>query len=255
MAKKPNDKRAERKARSERNMNLAVALLAIGFVAEFYLLILQNYFVKGTVARVVAIASYLEKMVWVGFAAAAAGLVLLALRGKRARLRKLGGWLLGCGVFFALSSLLMRYIYPAGTTAMCVLVPVLMILGIICLLYPAEFSVQAAALAMAIAALALLSRSSSPRVKLCAALALAGIALLFAFTLAVRKNKGVLGAGGRNLRVFAASANYRLILAVLAVCFAFVLAAFFAGGAAYYGVWVLAVAAFALAVYYTIKLM
>jgi uncharacterized membrane protein HdeD (DUF308 family) len=72
----------------------------------------------------------------------------------------------------------MRRFYPAGVTAMCVLVPVLLLLGIVYLFYQTEFSVQATALAAGIAALVLLGRSASATVKVCAVMALLGIAVL-----------------------------------------------------------------------------
>lgn len=49
---KNNDKRAERIARSNRNVNRAITLLMVGVIAEFYLLMVNNYFVKGGVGQV-----------------------------------------------------------------------------------------------------------------------------------------------------------------------------------------------------------
>lgn len=51
-------------------------------------------------------------------------------------------WLLGLGLFFGVSSLLMRRVYPMGTTVMCILVPVLMLLAVVFLLYQHEFAVH-----------------------------------------------------------------------------------------------------------------
>ena len=45
----------------------------------------------------------------------------------------------------------MRRVYPMGTTVMCILVPVLMLLAVVFLLYQHEFAVQAIALTLAIA--------------------------------------------------------------------------------------------------------
>ena len=44
---KNNDKRAERMARSNRNVNRAITVLMAGVIAEFYLLMVNNYYVKG----------------------------------------------------------------------------------------------------------------------------------------------------------------------------------------------------------------
>ena len=42
---KNNDKRAERMARSNRNVNRAITVLMAGVIAEFYLLMVNNYYV------------------------------------------------------------------------------------------------------------------------------------------------------------------------------------------------------------------
>ncbi len=260
MAKKPNDKRTERMLRKDRNVNLATCLLMAGLIAEFYLLLINRYFVKGTVGQVLAANSFLRVMTYVGLAAAVAGAVMLAMRKKNARCARYGGWVLGCGVFFAFSSILMRKIYNGGTTAMCILVPVAMILGIIALLYQREFAVESAALAVSIAALALLNVGADKPgwvglVKGCAAAALALLAAITLCTAAVKKNGGVLGSGGKQLRVFPDKADYRLVFGTLALCLALLALALIVPGAAFYGMWILAVAAFCLAVYYTIKLL
>ena len=255
MAQKSNDKRALRREKSERNMNRAVILLIAGLVAEWYLLMADRYFVRGTIDQVVGWADCLEALVWVGLGLLAAGVVLLALRGKKPRLGKAGWALAGVGAFFAFSSAVMRYIYPLGVTVMCVLVPVLLILGIICLFYQAEFAIQAAALALALGALVLLNRSDSTRVKACAVFAILGVAALCVFSLALEKNGGMFGKGGKRTRIIGANTDYRLLFGVLALCLVAVLAALFAPAVAFYGTWALAVVAFVLAVYYTIKLM
>jgi len=260
MAKKPNNNRPEHKAKNNRNVNRATELLVAGLLAEFYLLMINNYFVRGAVGQVLAAYSFLQVMTYVGLAAAVAGAVLLIQRKKNPAFVKWGGWLLACGVFFAFSSLVMRRIYDGGTTAMCILVPVLMVLGIIALLYQREFAVEAAALTISIAALALINGGADKAawaslVKGCAALAIAALVLIGVCVLLVRKNGGVLGSGERQVRIFPEKTDYRLLLAALVLCLAVVVLALLVPGGAFYGLWVLAVAAFCLAVYYTIKLL
>ena len=151
MAAKKNDPRREaRIAKNNRNLNSALTLFTAGFIAEFYLLLINQYFVKGSVDQVVAIAGYLEVMAIVGAAAFGAGVVLTAMRRKWTRFAAAGKWLLGLGLFFGVSSLLMRRVYPMGTTVMCILVPVLMLLAVVFLLYQHEFAVQTIALTLAI---------------------------------------------------------------------------------------------------------
>jgi hypothetical protein len=255
MAQNSNEKRVERREKSERNMNRAVILLIAGLVAEWYLLMVDRYYARGTMNQFIGWYDYLGVMRWVGLLIAAAGVVLYVMRAKKPWFAKLGGALAVAGVFFAFSSFAMRHVFPTSVTVMCVFVPVLMLLGIIYLFYQAEFSVQATALAMALGALALLGRSGSLAVKLCAGLALVATAALLAGTLLLKKNGGTLEIGGKKLRLFPKDLDYRLTLGVLALCLVMIVAAFAAPGVAFYATWALAVVAFALAVYYTVKLM
>lgn len=255
MAQKPNDKRAQRMAKSDRSMNRAVILLMAGLIAEWYLLTVDRYYVRGTLGQMVGWYHFFGVMVWAGLGLLAAGIVLLVLRGGKPWLWKLGVALGAAGAFFAFSSAVMRHSYPTTVTAMCVLVPVLLIIGIVCLFYPAEFAFQAMGLAMALGAQVLLNRSSTVRVKASAILAIVGIAALLILSAALKKNGGVLGKGARSLRVIGANADYRPLFCVLALCLVLVVAALFAPAITFYGIWALALVALVLAVYYTIKLM
>ncbi len=255
MAQKSNDKRIERKERSDRNMNRAVVLLIAGIVAEWYLLLVDRAYVRGSIDQFIRWFDVLGVLRWVGFALLAAGVVLYVLRKEKPWLEPLGGTLAGVGVFFAFTSICMRHVYPTSVTVMCVLVPVLLILGIIYLFYQAEFSVQATALAMALGAVVLLSRSQSRAVKACAVLALLGVAAVIAGVVLLKKKDGVLKLGDKRLRLFAPNTDYRLALGVPALCLALVVAAMAAPAVAFYATWGLALVAFVLAVYYTIKLL
>lgn len=252
-AKKNNPKREARIAKNNRNLNSALTLFTAGFVAEFYLLLIHQYFIKGTVGQVVAVSYYLDAMIWVGAAALAAGVVLTVMRGKWTRYAALCKWLLGLGLFFAFSSLLMRRVYPLGTTAMCILVPVMMLLSVVFLLYQREFAVQTAGLTLTIAAAVLLNHGSATKAGLVSALsvvALLAVIALLVVTLLLRRKDGQY----KETIVFPPQANYTLTCAVLALCIVAIAAALFAGFA-YYVIWGASVALFLLAVWYTVKLL
>ncbi len=255
MAQKSNDKRMERKEKSERNMNRAVILLIAGIVAEWYLLLVDRAYARGNIDQFIRWYDVLGVLRWIGLALLAAGVVLYVLRKEKPWFSWLSATLAGVGVFFAFTSICMRYVYPTSVTVMCVLVPVLMILGIIYLFYQAEFSAQATALAMALGALVLLSRSRSTAVLACAVLALLGVAAVLVGTVLLKKENGVLKLGGKRLRLFAPDMDYRLTLGVPALCLVLVLAALVLPAAAFYATWGLAIVTFVLAVYYTIKLL
>lgn len=255
MAKNPVNKRAERREKNERSMNRAVVLLIAGLAAEWYLLMADRFYVHGTVGQLLKWADLIGALRWIGLAVTVVGAAMLVARRQKPSLGIWGWILFGVGLFFAFSSFAMYYVYPMGATVLCVLVPVVLILGIIYLFYQAEFAVQSTALAMALGALVLLNRSSSAAVKCCAVLALAGVAALVALTLAIRKNGGVFTRGETHLRLFTPDASYRLTLGVPAICFVLVALALAVPTTAFYATWVLAIVTFVLAVYYTIKLM
>lgn len=255
MAQQSNNKRVERQKKSDRNMNRAVILLIAGLVAEWYLLMADRYYARGTAYQTVGWYNYFGVMRWVGLAVMIAGIVLVTQRAKKSWYFKAGAVLAVAGAFFAFTSFAMRLVFPTGVTVLCVFVPVVLLLGIIYLFYQAEFSVQATALAMALFATALLARSGSTLVKVFSVIALIAIVALLVCTVTIKNNGGVLKLGGKSLRVFPANTDYRLTLGVLALSFVMALVSMFSSGVAFYATWVLAVIAFVLAVYYTIKLM
>ena len=157
---KNNDKRAERMARSNRNVNRAITVLMAGVIAEFYLLMVNNYYVKGGVGQVLTMMTVLQVIDYIGCALFGAGLVVWLMRKKWTRFAPAAPWLLCIGFFFAVSSILMLKVYPQGTTMMCVIVPVVMLIGIVFLLYPREFSVQAVGLTASLMAMYLIHRGS-----------------------------------------------------------------------------------------------
>lgn len=252
-----NNVRKQHVSKSDQNVNRAMAVLTVGIVAEFYLLMVKRYYVNAGVGSVLTMLTVLEVLSYVGCALFAAGLVFWIMRQKWTRFAPAAPWLLGGGFFFAVTSRLMLAVYPQATTALCVLVPAAMLIGIVFLLYPREFSLEAGALTATLMALYLVHRGGgreewSTLVLGCCILALCAIAALIVAVGKAKKNGGVLPFG---LRVVAPDGSYPLVFAVLAVCFAAIVLALAVSSIAYYGLWVFAVAAFLLAVYYTVKMM
>ena len=98
---KNNDKRAERMARSNRNVNRAITVLMAGVIAEFYLLMVNNYYVKGGVGQVLTMMTVLQVIDYIGCALFGAGLVVWLMRKKWTRFAPDAPWLLCIGFFFA----------------------------------------------------------------------------------------------------------------------------------------------------------
>lgn len=252
-----NNVRKERMSKSDHNVNCAMGVLTVGIVAEFYLLMVKRYYVNAGVGSVLTMLTVLEVLSYVGCALFGAGLVFWIMRGKWTRFAPAAPWLLGSGFFFAVTSRLMLAVYPQATTALCILVPAAMLIGIVFLLYPREFSVEASALTATLMALYLIHRGAgreewSTIVLGCCILALCVVAALVVAVLKAKKHGGVLPFG---LRLVSAEGSYPLILAVLIACFAAIVLALIVSGIAYYGLWAFAIATFLLAVYYTVKMM
>lgn len=253
MAKKTNS----RPQRGNRGASGALSLFVAGCVAECYLLLVHRFFVKGTIDQMLFMLRVVEAMKYVGPVLFAAGLVLFLLRGRLTNVKRaVYVSLLAAGVFLAVSAQIMRAVYPAGTTALCVLVPVLMLLLAVWLLYQREFALQATALSLLIGCAVLLNRSFSnglSRVATCiVSLLLVVVAVL---VLKLQKADGCVARGKEQLHVLPRETNYSLLLGVLAVCLAGNCAAMLVAGAAYYIIWAASLLLFCLAVYYTVKLM
>ena len=82
---KNNDKRAERMARSNRNVNRAITVLMAGVIAEFSLLMVNNYYVKGGVGQVLTMMTVLQVIDYIGCALFGAGLGVWLMRKKWTR--------------------------------------------------------------------------------------------------------------------------------------------------------------------------
>ena len=209
---KNNDKRAERMARSNRNVNRAITVLMAGVIAEFYLLMVNNYYVKGGVGQVLTMMTVLQVIDYIGCALFGAGLVVWLMRKKWTRFAPAAPWLLCIGFFFAVSSILMLKVYPQGTTMMCVIVPVVMLIGIVFLLYPREFSVQAVGLTASLMAMYLIHRGSGSDtwggiVTGCSILAICVVAVLGVAVFKAGKNDGKLKKLG-DLRIVSQAVSY-----------------------------------------------
>ena len=89
---KNNDKRAERMARSNRNVNRAITVLMAGVIAEFYLLMVNNYYVKGGVGQVLTMMTVLQVIDYIGCALFGAGLVVWLMRKKWTRFAPAAPW-------------------------------------------------------------------------------------------------------------------------------------------------------------------
>lgn len=244
MAKNPNGKSMKR----DNSLFGATVFFLAACVAEFYLLALRRYYIHGDVVT--------EALVWydrllviagVGAAVLVLGVVLSVLWKKDGRKRLLGWALAALGAFFAVGSILARVYVEPAVTLLSVVVPVMMVLTVIWAFYDRECSVALTALCGTMIVLWVCRRLFSSLtmgipVKV---LSVAYVALLAVVCYLGKNQKlGKLLPPGADLMPIYAATGLSAVAVVLSL---------FSATVAYYAMWVLGVAVFALAVYYTVK--
>ena len=255
-----SEKRAQKLQQEQEALNRVFRLFLVGILAECYLLVMYNKFIKGTVEEVVSSSYVVSALGYIGVALVVLGLVLaLVFHRSRPLLGKVSAIAAGVGGFFAVSSALMYWIYPAGSIFLLVLVPILTVLGLVYNLYQREFFLTAVILSGSIFTLWLCRKGLgtinwNTKVTVGAVLVLLGLLAVAYLTRLVQKNKGKwLGKSGA--RLFTAACPYGLLYATYGLCFVTIALALVLAASTYYTIWVLGIALFALAVYYTSKLM
>ena len=227
--------------------SLAIHALVCGFAAEIFLFVVRRY-AAGTMRQVVLWNErYLPIMAGIGAAILAVGAILTGLqRGDRLK-RRIGLYLCATGAFVALVALLAIW-NLTSLDRLIAIVPIAALLGIVWGLYDRTCAVSLTVLGVGIVVTWLFSRTMqpfSPHLNLSRVLAVLILAALAALL-------GLLWNG--SLKSFLPSgANTLLLYVSLALTFAGVLATLVSVGAATYAMWTLALVAFGLLVYYTVK--
>ena len=259
MANQPNSKKRAEKLRQEQEaLNNVFRLFLIGIVAETYLLILYNKFVKGTPQDLIASSYVIRAMGVIGGIALVLGLIL-TLVFRKAKVRRVFHIVAAAGAFFGVSSAIMYAVYPGGTIFMTVLVPILTVLGLVYFLFQPEFFLTSVILTGSIFSLWVCSKGIgtinwNTKVTVGAVLVLLGLVAVAALTRMVEKNGGKwIGKGGA--RLFTQACPYKMLYLTYAACFVTILLALVMVSTTYYTIWILGILFFALAVYYTSRLM
>lgn len=255
MAKKSiGQKKAERQQQEDRVLRRVFNVFLLGILAECYLFIVYRNYVLGD--ALLEWYYVLKYGCYVGFAMLLAGAALAIFKRKDDRLRRIMTWVAGIGLFLGVSGWVMSRIYPQGVTAMCVIVPVVTLLGLVFFLFQHECFLNTVVLAGTLFTVWVCSSgldSVNWRVPVIvgAVLVLVVLAGLAALTRRAQQGGGKLGA----VRVCSVECDYRVIYGVLAVSFLSVLVSLVFVPAAYYLLWVLGILLFAELVFYTTKLM
>ncbi|MGM9661632.1 MAG: hypothetical protein ACI3WR_00895 [Oscillospiraceae bacterium] len=250
-------KRALKKtqAKSKEKMNVLAALFVAGCLLETYLLLVHQFYTRGTGQQMLATARVLTVTPFVGLVIAAAGVVLL--RRGRGRVRGWGGCCIGSGLFLAVAALLCLKVNSAAAGMLGFAVPIALLLAVVYELYVSEFFWIAASLTATICALWYWRRCFAINYLRASALvlmllALAAVAAVAVLSWRALRSKGVLTFRGRRFRMLEADGDKPVLFGVYGLCLAALLVSLCKGTLALYAICALCVVLFAAAVYYTI---
>ena len=246
MSKNPNSR--PKPVKQNEPMNGAMKFFVASCFAELYLLIIRRFYINGTAVQQIAwFDHYFKTLVCAGCAVLVLGIVLsVVLRADKKK--RVWGWAVtGAGAFVTLATALVWHFNTSAMTFLCVLVPVVMLLGIFWSLYDRECALSLTILGAGLMALWICSKAMSniflgTYVKIGAVLFLV---LLAAIALLLKQ--------GKLSKLLPASANPMPVYGACAISAVGVVIAFLSSSLAYYAMWAMAVVVFALAVYYTVK--
>ncbi len=249
MSKNPNSRSKPTKpVKHSEPMNGAMKFFLAGCVAELYLLIVRKYYINGDAWQQIAwFDHYFKVLVGVGVGILALGVILSIVLRADSKKRVWGWATAGFGAFLAIASGMIWALNAPAMTFLCVLVPVVMLLGIFWALYDRECALSLTILGAGLMALWVLPKTMFD----------AGIgiyakigAVLFLVVLAA---VALLVKQGKLTRVLPANTDPMPVYVACALSAVGVVITFISSALAYYTMWGLAIVVFALAVYYTVK--
>lgn len=252
MAKNPNSR--PKPVKRDEPMTGAMKFFLGGLAAELYLLIIRRFYLNGTAVQMIAWYDYLLYFAIAGLVVLAVGAVCTAMWWKQPKKRTIGLGILAAGAFLAGASWLIRVQNAAALTLLCILVPMVILLGILWNLYDRECALALTTLGCSLVVLWICRRGLSSMylgnvVKIAAVLYLVILGALALLTGKASRKGGLLG----KLRLLPADTDTLPVYLACGLSAVAVAAALISSAAAYYAMWSLALVAFALAVYYTVK--
>lgn len=256
MAKKPiSQKKADRQKQENAALQRVFNVFLLGLAAECYLFIVYRGYVTGTVDSLLMWDKILRCGAVLGLILLAAGAAAAVWKRKEPKLCRGMAGMAGAGLFLAVSGWVMTSLFDKGVTAMCIIVPVLTLLGLIYFLFQHECFLSTISLAGALFAVWVCGSGMSSgwrtRIIIGAVAAVVVLALFAALTHRVQQGGGKLG----EIRIFSADCDYRVLYAVFAVSAIAIVTALLAASAVFYLMWALGILLFVELVFYTTKLM
>lgn len=246
MAKKPNSN-PKKPVKQDESMVNAMKFFVVGFVAELYLMIIRRGYINGTATQQIAwYDTHLKTLLFVGIAILAVGAVLSYMWRQNKKTRVYGWIIAGFGAFVAATSALVHW-NMSSLTLLSTLVPVVMILGIVWSLYDRECALSLTALGVSLFAV-WVCRHQVNSIYLGTVVKIAAAILIVALIVVA-----ILAKQGKLAKLLSAKANLTPVYTACGLSVVALAAALVSPVIAYYAMWALAIAAFGLTVYYTVK--
>ena len=256
MAKKTvSQKRAQRLEQESISFQKTLNVCLLGLIAEFYLLLVNRYYINGRVSSMLSWHRVLQVGMYAGIAVFALGLVRYAMLAKKdggsTRCKKLSFLLSIMGAFFAGSGFVVIRYFDRGTLLLSAAVPVITVLALIFLLLPFDCFLSTTLLSLSFGAVWICRQSSGTAAKI---LTFGVAVVLLLSTIAA---SGARAAGGRigKYCVFPADCNYVMLALVSLLCVVSLLLVMLVPASAVYLQWVIGILTFCNVVYHTVKMM
>lgn len=249
MAKNPNDKNKAKSIKRDDALTGGMIFFVAGCIAEFFLWAVRRYYINGYIDEALLWYDRLKVFAGAGVVALLAG-VALSVMWRQDSGKRVFGWALGTlGTFFAVGSILIRMYETSAVTLLSVVVPVGMVLSILWALYERECSVALTVLCASLIVVWVCRKLISSMALGIPVRIIAVIYLLAVAALVWLAKQGKLG------KLLPANADILPLYIAGGLSAAAILVALFNATAAYYAMWCLGVVVFALAVYYTVKML
>lgn len=251
----PKKNKAEDIKKDNAPLNGALKFFIGGCLAEIYLLVVRKYYINGDVNQMLAWDDCMPMLIYGGLAVLVLGVALAFIWKNAPGWKRSVAWAaIFAGAFFSAGNWLIRRVYPGGVSILCVVAAAVMILGVLWCLYARECFYALTILGTGIFATWVCRHGmNSINWK---ALVIAGacvyLAMLAVAALATRKMERTGGVIG-TVRLLPANTDCTVLFATCGLSAAATLLSLFSATIAYYALWVLGIAIFILAVYYTVK--
>ncbi len=241
--------------RNNAPLNGALKFFIGGCLAEIYLMMARKYYVNGNIDQMLSWDAAMPILMGIGVALLALGVVLAVLWRKEQGWKQTTAWTtVFAGLFLSGGNWMVKAVYPTGVTVLTVLTAAVMLLGVLWCLYARECFFAMKILGTGLFATWVCRHgidSQQWRVLVIAGACVYLLMLAAAFMMArkLEQTDGMLG----GYQILPKGTDCTVLMVSCGLSAAAVVLSLFSAAVAYYAIWVLGIAIFILAVYYTVK--